>query len=326
MVYVAWAGSVLHCLFYWKDIPGLENGGTFVEMVVTKMKRFYGTSGLILTLVFVIVLLVCAGCGQTGELGSEEGTGEIVVEPGIPSADPNEPAIDPEDSDDSDSDTDQEPDGPAFMDRGEDSTLEDIAANLALVESYYFEQNVPYVDGHVYMQIWYKDGLMKLVTSVDGYGLSEYYYDYNDGTVINYAPGNGTVAMKMSFDANGDDAPDNPKLQDYLSCTVEGFETIDRQTCMILTTPEGSQLWVSTETGFPLQVHYEDSLGDLWTVQYKNIRLNDVADEDLLLDPSVEVVDYTDFQVETGPDETVPSAGESETAAGENAADQGMSR
>ena len=61
-------------------------------------------------------------------------------------------------------------------------------------------------------------------------------------------------------------------------------------------------------------------------MQYKNIRLNDVADEDLLLDPSVEVVDYTDFQVETGPDETVPSAGESETAAGENAADQGMSR
>ena len=271
----------------------MGNSGTFLEMVVTKMKRLQATSSLALGLILLLSLFFCVGCDQTKDSTKDDSTGEVVVEPGVS----NEP-VQPVEDEEADDSEDAESDVPIFVDRGEASTLEDITANLALIDSYYFEQNVPYVDGHVYMQIWYKDGLMKLVTSVDGYGLSEYYYDYNEGTVINYAPGNDAPAMKMSFDPNGGDAPDNPKLRDYQTCTVEGFETVDRQLCMVLVTPEGSKLWVSTETGFPLQVYYEDSLGDLWTVQYKNIRLNDVLETELLLDPSVEVVDYTTLQLE----------------------------
>lgn len=242
-------------------------------------------------LVLLAAVLFCAGCDDDPNDVPVDDAPEVVVEPGLSAADP--PAATEADPEETEQDEPDVPEGPQFVDKAEASTLEDLAANLNLIESYYFEQNIPYVDGHVYMQIWYKGGLMKVVTSVGGYGLSEYYYDYNENTVINYAPGSGTPAMKLPFDPTNPDAPDNPKLQNYLDCTANGFETIDRQICMILNTAEGSTLWVSTANGFPLQVYYEDSLGDFWTVEYKNIRLNNVEDDELLLDPSVEVVDYT---------------------------------
>ena len=71
-----------------------------------------------------------------------------------------------------------------FPDKGEAATLEDLNAALAQVESYYFEQSVAYPSGQVFMQVWYKDGLMKMVTSVDGYYLTESYYDYDQGKVV----------------------------------------------------------------------------------------------------------------------------------------------
>ena len=253
------------------------------------MKEHPMVSRWALVLVLLLTVALCAGCsGDTGG-DLEDNPDEYVVEPGLPVDVPEDTVGDGEDTDEPDV-----PEGPQFEDKGESATLEDLAANLELIESYYFEQDIPYVDGHVYMQIWYKDGLMKVVTSVDGYGLSEYYYNYDDNTVINYAPGSDTPAMKMAFDPAGVDAPDNPKLRDYTAdCTVSGFEVIDRQNCMVLETAEGSTLWVSTANGFPMQVYYEDSMGDFWTVKYKNLRLNSVEDKELLLDSAVEVVDYS---------------------------------
>ena len=242
-------------------------------------------------LVLLAAMLFSAGCNDAPEEPPVEDRPEVVVEPGVKPVEP--PTVSEGDPQGEEQDEPVLPEEPQFQDKAEASTPADLAANLDLIESYYFEQNIPYVDGQIYMQIWYKDGRMKVVTSVGGYGLSEYYYDYNENTVINYAPGSGTPAMKLPFDPANPDAPDNPKLQNYLDCTANGFETIDRQTCMVLNTAEGSTLWVSTANGFPLQVYYEDSLGDFWTVQYKNIRLNSVEDKELLLDPSVEVVDYT---------------------------------
>ncbi|MDO4732141.1 MAG: hypothetical protein Q4B50_01305 [Bacillota bacterium] len=247
---------------------------------------------------FVLLLaamLLCAGCsGQPSAPPVEEDPQEVVVEPGhIPET---PPAGQEGAAEDGSNASGEEEEVSPFVDKGESSTTEDLDANLKQIESYYFEQNIPYVDGHIYMQIWYKDGLMKVVTSVGGYGLSEYYYDYKEQTVINYAPGSGTPAMRLPFDPGNPDAPDNPKLQNYLECTASGFESIDRQTCMILDTVEGSKLWVSTATGFPLLVYYEVSLVVFWSVLYINIRMNTVKDEELLLDPSVEVVDYSGSQ------------------------------
>ena len=251
------------------------------------MKHLHRHLWLLAVLAVLAVLLLCVGCGPVDE--TPDDPGEIVVEPGLL----DDQTTPDEDSETGEDENQPEDEGPKFVDNGEASTVDDLVANLALVESYYFEQDIPYVDGHVFMQIWYKDGRMKVVTSVDGYGLSEYYYDYNQKTVINYAPGESGPAMKLSFDAASEDAPDNPKLRDYASCTENGFETIGQQTCMVLTDTDGSTIWVSTANGFPKQVYYEDSMGDVWTVQYKNLRLNEVRDADLDLDPTVEVVDYS---------------------------------
>ena len=250
-------------------------------------------SQLALLLMLLAALTLCAGCGGGPATDPDGDPQEVVVEPGLQASDPVE---DPQDAEDPGEEEEENTPPPSlFTDKGENSTLEDLVANLDKIESYYFEQDIPYVDNHVYMQVWYKNGLMKVVTSVDGMGLSEYYYNYNDNTVINYAPGSGTPAIKLVFDSAGPDAPENPKLRDYLAdYTADGFETIDRQTCMVLNhVSDGSTLWVSTANGFPLQIYFEDSLGDLWTVQYKNIRLNAVSDEELSFDPSIELVDYT---------------------------------
>ena len=189
---------------------------------------------------------------------------------------------------------DEEADVPApediFPDKGQDATLEDLAAALDKVESYYFEQSVAYPEGHVFMQVWYKDGLMKLVTSVSGYGLTESYYDYDRGTVVDYYPGAVETASGREFDPEGPNAPKNPKMEDYSTATVVGSETVNRQFCQILETVTGDKLWVSTKYGFPLRVEYTDSLGERYNVDYKNLSINTVSDKDVAIPADLQIV------------------------------------
>ena len=140
------------------------------------------------------------------------------------------------------------------------------------------------------MQVWYKDGLMKLVTSSSGYGLTESYYDYNQGTVVDYYPGTQNTAYGRDFDPQGEYAPDNPKMEDYSTAVIVGSETVGRQTCQILETVSGDKLWVSTKYGFPLRVEYTDSLGERYQVDYRNLSINTVSDEDVSLPTDLSVV------------------------------------
>ena len=63
-----------------------------------------------------------------------------------------------------------------------------------------------------------------------------------------------------------------------------------RQYCRIVETASGDRLWVSTKYGFPLRVEYTDSLGERYQVDYKNLSINTVSDEDVAMPADLEVV------------------------------------
>lgn len=234
---------------------------------------------LLLLLLLVTALLLCA-CGpeQPPEPVADQPT---VIEPGK-SGQAQDPAS---------QETDPEQPEEEFPDKAELATAADLTAALAKVESYYFEQSVAYPEGAVFMQVWYKDGLMKLVSSVDGYGLTESYYDYHHGTVVDYYPGVSETARRSNFDFEGENAPTNPKLESYHDDEIIGGESIGRQYCLILQTAYGDKLWVGTKYGFPLRVEYTDSLGERYTVDYKNVSVNTVSDQDVALPADLLVLD-----------------------------------
>ncbi len=173
-------------------------------------------------------------------------------------------------------------------DKGADSDIDDLVRLQSQIASCYFEQRVDYPDGAVFLQVWYKNERMKLISSVNSYVLSECYYDYAGCTQLAYYH-DTAAALSSYFDPNGSDAPNNPLLTDYRSCTLLGGEEIDGQYCLQLETESGDYLWVSTANGFPLRSEYTDSLGARMSTQYMNISLNAVADEDVLLPEGISV-------------------------------------
>ena len=228
-----------------------------------------------IVLLLLAALLLLPACGQSAPEPAEDPSQPTVIEQGAAAHQGGEGEAQPSDP---------------FPDKGEAATLEDLNEALAKVESYYFEQSVAYPSGQVFMQVWYKDGLMKLVTSVDGYCLTESYYDYEQGQVVDVSPGDRKAAYGRDFDPNSDTAPNNPKMEDYTAAALTGGETVGRQYCQIVETASGDKLWVSTKYGFPLRVEYTDSLGERYQVDYKNLSINTVSDEDVALPADLEIV------------------------------------
>ena len=228
-----------------------------------------------IVLLLLAALLLLPACGQSAPEPAEDPSQPTVIEQGAAAHQGGEGEAQPSDP---------------FPDKGEAATLEDLNEALAKVESYYFEQSVAYPSGQVFMQVWYKDGRMKLVTSVDGYCLTESYYDYEQGQVVDVSPGDRTSAYGRDFDPNSENAPNNPKMEDYTAAELTGGETVGRQYCQIVETDSGDKLWVSTKYGFPLRVEYTDSLGERYQVDYKNLSINSVSDEDVAMPADLEVV------------------------------------
>ena len=216
-------------------------------------------------------LLVLAGCG-----GSEPDD-EVIIEQGSGETDAN-------------TDTEQ------FINKGENVTLEGLAAAQSEISSYYFEQNLPYLDSAVFMRVWYYDNKMLVITSIDGELQTKFYYDYDKKTRIAYSPADGEVAIGSEFSPDDEDAPANPLLDDYLSYTLLGTEVVNRQLCGILETPVGDKLWVSAKYGFPMQVEFVDQMGDRYTVEYRNLEINTVTEDQVTVPDDLQV----EFVSDTG--------------------------
>ena len=79
--------------------------------------------------------------------------------------------------------------------------------------------------------------------------INESYYDYDEMTMIYYNPARGNQAIKMDFNPNSEDAPDNPKDENS-ACTLLGKEELEGQLCYIYRLLSVIKLWVSTKYGF----------------------------------------------------------------------------
>lgn len=271
--------------------PATAAGGMvfcgYAEQKGKGMNAIYQMRRMLLLLTAVLFSLLAASCDDTPEVPNETDDRQpIVIEEGI-----NQHAAEEELSGEEE-EIAQEESGVEFEDKGEATTVEDLIAAQAKISSFYFEQTVAYPNGHVFLQVWYKDENMRLFSSQGGYGMAEEFYDYETGTVISHQPGSDEPAEMYTFDKTSPDAPDNPVMNDYSAYTLLGGEEIDHQYCLILEAPNGDLVWVSTKYGFPLQTEYTDSLGDRLTTKYKNISINTVTDEDVLPPADLEVYDY----------------------------------
>ena len=234
-------------------------------------------TGLIIG-VLVLLLLVVACNSNSIPSNAPVEKDPVVIEPGF-----SEEELVLENPDDAANTLDEEgnvadnTDENAFVDKGEASTVADVIANQSRIDSYYFEQTLEYPGSSVFMEISFCEDKMRVITYAEGYIDEIIYYDYRNMTITSHFPGMGDNAMMMDFDIYSPDAPENPVLRDYSACELLGQESIDDQLCLLLQTPEGSKLWVSTKDGFPLQAEFEDSLGIVLNVQYKNISLNTVS-------------------------------------------------
>ena len=251
------------------------------------MKAICDRRSRLLLLIWVFVCLLAAGCGEEPQAAPEvEERQPLIIEEGI-----NQPAAE-EPQQQPDAQTPADEPAVEFADKGEATTVEDLIAAQAKITSFYFEQTVEYPNGRVFIQVWYKDEKMRLISSQGGYGMAEEFYDYEAGTLITHAPGSDEPAVLFAFDKTSPDAPDNPVMNDYSTYTLVGGEEIDRQYCLILEAPNGDLVWVSTKYGFPLQTEYTDSLGDRLTAKYKNVSINTVKDSDVMPPADLEIYDY----------------------------------
>ncbi len=246
------------------------------------------TNKLKIVVLLLASLAFLASCSD-GNSGDADGEGPIVLEPGISSGDPDPDSQSPEDDDAAADDPADNPAGDGFIDKGEATTVADLIAAHDKITSYYFEQTIPYADGSVSLKVWYADNKMKVVANAAGGEINESYYDYNERTMIYYTPADGNDAIKMDFNPDGEDAPDNPKDEDYAACIMLGKEELNGQLCYILQTGIGDKLWVSTKYGFPLQVEFVDHLGDTYTVEYRNLEINTVSADEVAVPDHVSV-------------------------------------
>lgn len=224
-----------------------------------------------LLLPLLAFMLIFSGCNGNDSLTDPSQDDSVILEPGFSYGDikndPDEEGTDPDEQ------------IMKFIDKGDATTIADLEAAQAKIQSYYFEQTIPYTNASVFVRVWYYNNKMKVISSVDGYVLTEFYYNYDDMTMISYSPADSDKAVMMDFDINGADAPGNPLSDDFSTSILVGSEELARQLCFIVETATGDKKWISTKYGFPLQVEFVDHLGDQYTVGYRNVKINTVTEE-----------------------------------------------
>lgn len=234
----------------------------------------------IIILLVIVLLLVTASlsaCGKSGKPSAEPQP--VIIEPGLANEAPPEEAPAPETPA-----TPELPPEEEFTDLGRASTLDDLMANKAKIESYYFEQTIGYEAGDIHIHTWYKNGIMKIVSSYPGAPESVDYFDCYAYELITYTPSAGKNAVLITYEEGDAEVPNNPLNYNYHDYRVLETASIEGQVCRVLENSNGDKLWVGTKYGFPMQVEFVDSLTDEhFVVPYENITINQVTDEDVAI-------------------------------------------
>ena len=105
----------------------------------------------------IMATMVClASCSNDGNSGKTDGEEPIVIEPGVVEN------KDPEETDPADTPSEE------FMDKWEDTTIDDLIAAHGKITSYYFEQTITYAYGSVFLNVLYADNKMKVFADAAG--------------------------------------------------------------------------------------------------------------------------------------------------------------
>ncbi|MCL1976101.1 MAG: hypothetical protein FWG61_08085 [Firmicutes bacterium] len=249
-----------------------------------------------LILLFILLIAVMTIITSCNGHKKDALTQEIILEPGITEQDSHTPAvaetIDTEPSLEAEAEPKTQPEED-FIDQGRASTINDLMANKAKITSYYFEQTIYASYGEVFVQTWYANGWMKIVSSfTDGEENIEY-FDCENLILVSHAPSAGNYGMMETFEEGNPDIPKNHLDNDYHNYKVVGTESIDGQICRILESRLGEKLWVSTKHGFPLQVEFNDPTNDEhFLIAYEGITFNQVRNEDVAMPQDLEIIMY----------------------------------
>ena len=252
---------------------------------------------LILLLICVLILIM-AGCNN-GQGGSSE---PIILDPGLgndtifepwPQPQPD-PDFDQEPNYGDEPDPEYQPDPYAiFTDYGLDSTIDNLMANLRQIVSYYYEQTLHYDIGTFHSYVWYKDGRMLVINTGDGINETHFYFDFRARTIITHTPIQGDLALMFRFEEDDPTLPQVFLYQDYHRSSIVNMDTINGQTVFVLEMPNGDTLWVSTRTGFPLQIEFiDETTGEPMVTPLRNLQLNQVTAADVELPAHIEVRDF----------------------------------
>ena len=248
------------------------NGGV---LQVIKFRRFA------LLLLVGAAFLIMVGCNNTPDTPQQP----LIIEPGLNNGNttpiqpelPSEP--DPNQIYGDEPDPDYQPDPYAmFTDFGEDSTIDDLINNLQKIASYYYEQTLNYATGTFNSFVWYKDGQMRIINTGDGINETHFFYDFRTQTIITHTPIQGDIAMMFRFEEDDPTLPHALLQQNYHESHFVGMEIINGQTAFGLEIRGGDILWVSTKTGFPIQIEfYDDTISEHLITSLENIQFNQVT-------------------------------------------------
>lgn len=256
---------------------------------------------ILLAALLLLCALCLAGCKKDETPDTPEPTliepgvqAPLEDQPGAPEGEPQQPDQDPEEP------ADEE----GFIDHGAASNIDDLLDNRAKIESFYFEQTMDYASGQIQTQTWYLNHKMKVISTGESMMETVHYYDWRGKTIVAHLPAFGNQANLSYFDDGDAMVPENPLALDYHNCIDQGMQTLNGQTCAILLTPSGERWWVSTASGFPIQVEFFDgTTGEDLIIPYTNIQFNHVTDSEVALPPELELYDANSFDSpDTGAD------------------------
>lgn len=231
-----------------------------------KQKRLKG----ILTWVMVIlVMALLAGCG-----GSEPGSNQA------------------------DQAADQKAGQPADA-----ISMAELTGKFASIPGMYFEMDmeVPELGKMSTAKFWIKDNNMRNeMESPDGSGTLIYivYGDQQEAYMI--LGDNIAMRIDIAQAMEGVTKPGDTYADiDETKAQLVGQETINGKDCAVFEVSEGSEnvkYWIWKEYGFPVKVEITVD-GQTTTVEYKNVKVEDIPDSMFEIPAGIEIVDMSDMML-----------------------------